>query len=84
MAPRTAAWRFASSAKIGLSRDIPLAAALITGLGLAVCSTTSDMKCAVVVREAGDGAKPIAGVVRMAAVRRVVVGFIVVDLLPVL
>jgi len=64
MAPRTAAWRFASSAKIGLSRVIPLAASLMAGLGVgieaaSVLSVPAMDNFELVVVEAADGAKAV-------------------------
>lgn len=59
IAPRRAACRLASRAKMGLRRDIPLAANLITGLGMGVAadSVVSDMERAEFVLTEDDGAK---------------------------
>ena len=71
MAPSTAACKLASRANTGLSRDIPLAASLMTGFGITfgVDSETSDIKRAVMVLLAPpEGANPEAVVVSKAAV----------------
>mmetsp|Transcript_38417 Transcript_38417/g.69244 ORF Transcript_38417/g.69244 Transcript_38417/m.69244 type:complete len:131 (-) Transcript_38417:45-437(-) len=83
MAPRAAAWRLASSAKMGLRRDMPFAASLITGFGFgmegASVSDAAMESAEFVLLEAADVAKADADVESTAVVRRQAKDFMVVD-----